>query len=307
MKNLHDKFVKDRLLEKQNAIDFLQVALPKEVSAILSLDQLVPTQNSFVTDRVKELFSDVVYQCKLTTGDDVYCCILIEHKSYKDPLAAFQIGSYLFEGYRQQIKNRQPFRVIIPLIFYHHEDTWVYKPVESFFVSLPEVLHPYIPKFDTIFFDVKNLSDQTIMEMRNAAWVTMFLTQKHHTRPEELLERIGKIYESLQTVEERNSFEKNIVYVLMTFSKNDHFFEIVQKEHYKPINKVIMTIYEQAITEGLIKGKTEGRMEGRMEGKTEVILALFEDQIPLSLIARYTKLTETEVKNILIEKQKIKE
>lgn len=68
MKNVHDKFVKERLLDKQNAVDFLKIALPAEITEWLLLDQLNPTQNSFITEDIRELFSDIVYECKLITG-----------------------------------------------------------------------------------------------------------------------------------------------------------------------------------------------------------------------------------------------
>lgn len=53
---------------------------------------------------MKELFSDILFECKMKSGDEAYCAVLIEHKSYKDPYAGFQIGEYLFSAYRHQIK-----------------------------------------------------------------------------------------------------------------------------------------------------------------------------------------------------------
>ena len=187
MKNIHDKFVKEQLLDKRNAVDFLRISLPQEVLQYLDLDYLEPTQNSFISEDIQELFSDIVYQCKMKAGDEVFCNILIEHKSYRDPMAAFKIGSYVFKGYLQQIKNKSRFRVIIPLIFYHHEKTWKFKPVESYFDNFPTTLRRFVPLFETIFFDVNNLSDNAILDIRNTALTTMFLTQKHHHNPEELL------------------------------------------------------------------------------------------------------------------------
>jgi predicted transposase/invertase (TIGR01784 family) len=69
----------------------------------------------------------------MKSGDDAYCAVLIEHKSYKDPYAGFQIGEYLFSAYRHQIKNKDHFKIIIPILFYHHEQKWEFQPVEAFF------------------------------------------------------------------------------------------------------------------------------------------------------------------------------
>lgn len=52
MKNVHDKFVKEQLLDKKNAIDFLRVSLPREVLKYLDLNYLEPTQNFFYLARI---------------------------------------------------------------------------------------------------------------------------------------------------------------------------------------------------------------------------------------------------------------
>ncbi len=234
MNNLHDKFIKERLLERQNAIDFLKVAVPANILSLMELDSLMPSQNSYITEDIRELFSDIVFTCKLNSGKEAYCSILIEHKSYKDPLVEFQIGGYIFGGYLQQIKSKEPFRVIIPLVFYHHEDKWAYRQIESYFQDIPEELRKFIPRFDVLFFDVKQLSDETIFGMRNTAMTTMFMTQKHHSEPIELLDRMEKIYESLQTQEERNSFERNFVYLWLRLRRMTRSLILFRKVKINP-------------------------------------------------------------------------
>lgn len=304
MNNLHDKFVKEFLLKKQNAIDFLKVALPDDVLRVLDLEQLKPTQNSFITKDIKELFSDVVYKCKLTTGADSYCSILIEHKSYKDPLVGFQVGHYIFNGYLQQIKNKEPFHVIIPLIFYHHEDKWIFKSVESYFNNISEELSRFIPRFDTVFFDVKLLSDETIFEIRNTALTTMLITQKHRIRPEELLDRMEKIFESLQTQEERNSFERNFVYILYIFKKEDYIIDLIRKNKDKPINHLFMTLYESITKKSKLEGKLEGEQIGIQKGKFEVVINGYNNGLSIPILTNITGFSEDEILRILEEHKK---
>jgi len=45
--------------------------------------------------------------------------------------------------------------------------------------------------------------------------------------------------------------------------------------------------------------KSKGKIEGKIEEKTEMILALYEDKIPISQIAKYVRLSEIEVIRIL--------
>jgi predicted transposase/invertase (TIGR01784 family) len=292
MNNLHDKFVKERLQEKQNAIDFLKLSLPKDVLDLIDLDTIVPSKSTFVTDELKELFTDIIYNCKLnTTEKEAYCSILIEHKSYNDPLVAFQLNRYLSVAYESQIKNQEPFKVIIPLVFHHHQGKWKYRSIESYFEDLPKEFLRYLPKFDVIPFDVNTLSDETILGVRNVAISAMIMTQKHSHNPYELIDKMGKIYESLQTQEERNSFNKNFVYIMLLNKKENNIIEIFQKNKDKPINKVFMTLYEEITLNSENKGK--------IEGKIEIILNAFDQNVPIALIANITAMSESEVCDIL--------
>jgi len=298
MDNLHDKYVKEKLLNKQNAIDFLKVALPDNLLAQLNLETLISTQSTFVSEHNREIFSDIIFECKRIDGEEVYCNILIEHKSYKDTKVAFQIGRYLMAAYNQQIKNGDNFKPIIPILFYHHQSQWDFQNMETFFTNVPDDFMRYIPKFEIIFFDVKNLSDDVIINIRNIAILTMLLTQKHIKNIEDLLDKLSNIYEALQTQEERNNFKQNIVYIIKIADKRQNIIEILNKKIDKPINKVVMSLYEEITLKGV--------EVGRMEEKLAVVLELHSDGFNLSQISKYTKLSEKEIIGFLQNQDKIK-
>ncbi len=295
MNNLHDKFVKERLSEKQNAIDFLKLSVPKNILALINLETLIPTQNSFISEDLKELLTDIIYNCELVNGKQGSCTILIEHKSYRDPLVSFQLLSYLSAGYLHQIKNKEPRRVIIPLLFSHHKGNWEYRSIDSYFADFPDDLQRFIPKFDVIPYDVNKQSDETILSIRNIAISTMIITQKHYQNPYDLLDKMGKIYESLQTQEERNSFNKNFVYIMLLSKKDGNIIELIQKNKDKPINQIFMSLYEE-IT---LKNRLEGKAEGKVEGKIEVIVNGFDQGVAISLLANITSMTENQIIAIL--------
>ena len=64
-----------------------------------------------------------------------------------------------------------------------------------------------------------------------------------------------------------------------------------------------MSLYEEVTTENLKKGEQIGIRKGEQigirKGKSEVVLALNEDNIPIQSIAKYTKLSEEQVSQIL--------
>ena len=59
-----------------------------------------------------------------------------------------------------------------------------------------------------------------------------------------------------------------------------------------------MTTYERLIQ--------KGKIEGEIKKQTEMILALYDDNIGISQIARYAKITEEEVLKILKENGRVK-
>ena len=50
--------------------------------------------------------------------------------------------------------------------------------------------------------------------------------------------------------------------------------------------------------EGRAEGRAEGKAEGRAEGKAEVVLGMLENKLSLEMIAKYTKLTIEQIKEI---------
>lgn len=101
--------MKSLLGEIDLARDFLLQFLPAELREQLDLSTLAHDKSTFVNPALKEAFTDSVFSVKLRKGGEKECLIsiLVEHKSYADDLAAFQILHYLAQGYHQQLKDGQ--------------------------------------------------------------------------------------------------------------------------------------------------------------------------------------------------------
>ncbi|MCQ2177085.1 MAG: hypothetical protein MJY41_03990, partial [Bacteroidales bacterium] len=54
----------------------------------------------------------------------------------------------------------------------------------------------------------------------------------------------------------------------------------------------------EGIAEGEAKGRAEGRAEGIAEGKAEMAKAMKNDGMSLEVIARYSGLSESEIKSL---------
>ena len=106
--------------DKENAISFLQNYLPDELLRLINLDSLQIEKDSFVSDKLQESFSDLLYQVQIA-GTPGYIYLLFEHKSYPEKMIALQLLEYMVACWRLKARQKHPLPVIIPLVVYHGE------------------------------------------------------------------------------------------------------------------------------------------------------------------------------------------
>jgi hypothetical protein len=75
MHNIHDKYIKERLQVRQNAVDFLKVAISDHSLYKIKMDTLTYSPTSFVDESLKEVFADIVFTCQLEDGTEALCTI----------------------------------------------------------------------------------------------------------------------------------------------------------------------------------------------------------------------------------------
>ncbi len=125
IQNLHDRFFKSIMEDREIAIAFLEEFLPENVKELLVLEKLTHAPTTFISPDLGEYLADMVFNVPLrsesTERESCYVSILLEHKSYVDHHIDFQILQYLAQSYRQQIQNRQKLKLVIPFLYYHGE------------------------------------------------------------------------------------------------------------------------------------------------------------------------------------------
>lgn len=118
----HDKFFKRNLKEKKIAIDFLKAYLPQEIYNTIEMKTLQLTEKSFIVPELKEIHSDIIYQCQINKKPG-YLFFLVEHESTaKNELMAFRLLHYMVSlsaEHLQQGHKKLP--IILPLCIYHGE------------------------------------------------------------------------------------------------------------------------------------------------------------------------------------------
>jgi len=299
--NIHDKFFKNVLSDINIAKKFISSFLSPDVLQHINIETLQYAETDFLLQDLKEIFSDIVFTVNKKDDKEIYISIILEHKSKPDDFTAVQLLLYIAYGYYKQYKNTRSLQMILPIVFYHGKQKWIYKTIDDLLNDLPQELQEFIPAFKTVFIDLKNFSDEQLDSLGDALLTSILLLEKYAFKPDELAKKIKLIYEKLNSVSDRNLLYPIIVYS-MSLIKIDIIKKII-KELPTPIKSNVMTAYDTLIQEGMEKGIQKGIQKGRKEGLEEGlekgVLNLHKKDFTIPQIADIMEISVEKVKSIL--------
>jgi predicted transposase/invertase (TIGR01784 family) len=282
--SVHDKFLKELLSDKEVAIDFLVEFLPKDIVDVIKPHTLEPLNTSYLSASLEETFSDVVWRIQ-TNEQSLNICLLLEHKSSKDPEVAFQILEYVAQGYRNQLKSKQnSLELIIPVLYYHGKTKWEVKTLADFFSEYPDIFRKYLPNYSLEFIDLRKLDDNQLLNLQNGMLGSALMVQRNIFDSEKLKRNFVSIIKSLEPYLEKNFSNTIFVYMIQ-------FLEISESELNKKIEEIpeilnskIMSLYDQLLERGRKEGIEKGKHLGIEEGLEKTVLNAFDNHIALDTI-----------------------
>ena len=297
--NIHDKYIKTVLSDINVAKKFLSSFLPGDVLEFIDLETLQYAETDFVLQDLKEVFSDMVFTVSRKDDNEVYISIVLEHKSHPDDFTAVQLLLYVVYGYYKQYKNTGSLKLILPVVFYHGKQKWIFKSIEELIGDLPPELKRYVPIFETVFIDLAKFSDKELNAFGDSLLSAILLLGKYIFRPDDLEKKISLIFDKLNSASNRNLIYPTIVYVLRNIDINV-ILEIIEKLPI-PIKSDVMTAYDTWIKQGIEKGMEKGRQEELSKAVTK----LYKKQFDIVQIADIMEIPIDKVKDILRGKELI--
>ena len=122
----HDQYFKLSFGQPEAAAELVRHYLPTEVVAQIDLTSLERRAGSFVDEELRGQQGDLLFRARLREGGKAQIYLLLEHKSYRDRLVAFQLLRYcvrIWERDRRE-RPRQDLRPIVPLVVYNGPEGW---------------------------------------------------------------------------------------------------------------------------------------------------------------------------------------
>ena len=196
----HDGFFRENFVRPAIARDVLRHTLPPELLADLDLERLVISPDTFVTEALRKIYSDLIYQIPYRdTQLSVY--ILFEHKSQPEHWVLLQLLRYTLasgELYRDQNPQAKTLPPIYPLVLYHGQAHWrAPAHFHDLIDPLPESIKPFVPQFGYALHDISAKSRTEIKGEVLSRLVQLALRHIHSDQPgerfRELLELMAKV------------------------------------------------------------------------------------------------------------------
>ena len=305
--NIHDKFFKATLGNISVAKKFLKFFLPEYIIENIELNTLSFAKMNFVSENLKEIFSDLIFSCELKNEEKTLISILLEHKSRPDKKTPVQILKYITAGYDQQFTQNGKLTPIITIVFYHGEKKWRIKSLNELMENIPNEVRNFVPSYEVIFIDLKSVSDYDLELIGNSMLFSFLFLQKYSDRPDEIEKKIKLIFNKLDSVRDRNYLRIFVVYILNVV-KNEIIMDTINQSTQtikKEFKSAYETLKDKAIREGMEKGMEKGMQKGMEKGiqkeKLEVIKRGWKNGFSISDLAVLSGLDEKEIELLVKE------
>ena len=261
----HDRFFKHLLSDLNRAREYLRAYLPEELLAELDLGTLKLENGSFIDDALRESYSDLVFSVATRSGKRVNPCFLVEHKSHRDETAVFQALYYASSAMLRRARNGEEQWLVIPILFYHGEEAWEYRPLSSFFEGLGEPFRRYLPSFDYLYHNFNALPDAEIASLPNRLLASALLVMKHYYDSGYLEENASLLL--LGAHDERGNFYLPLfVYFFSKIEAGEERVKEILDSLPPPVKSSVMSIFDIYEAKGLEKGLEQGLEQGLEKG-----------------------------------------
>ena len=286
----HDRVIKDFLSEKETAKSIFREHLPPKITKHLDFRTLKISKNTFVDVKLKEYFSDLLYEVKLK-GRAAFIYLLIEHKSTAEFLTGLQILKYMvriWELYLKQHNEDKILPVILPFVIYHGSTKW---KIDTHFISLfeaPDFVKEYIPDFTYHLEDISHLPDEDIKGAVLSR--ILLLTMKYILFPE-LRSKLPGILKLFLELEDKRKGTEYLEALLRYISAGARYLNVDE------LKESVSQVFDQG---GDIMATIAEKWfnEGKEEAIWSVIKNALSEGLPMKTIEKLTGLPAKKINQL---------
>ncbi len=291
--NPHDKFLKETLSKKENAIGFIENYLPKDIVELIDLNKINIEKDSYITENLQEYFTDLLYKVMIK-GEESYIYVLFEHKSYPDKLIGLQLLEYLIQCWKSKIKQKNKLPLVIPLVIYHGKVNWnIGVRFSDIIEKIDDKFKKYIPDFEYLLYDLSKYQDKDILGTEE---LKVMMQLMKYIYSENLTEKLKEIFKMFSYIE-----GKNLDYISTVTIYIMNTTEIEIKELAKIVTETISEKGGEIAMTTAQKLRKEGIEEGIEKEKIITAERLLAKQMSFEEVAEITELPIEKIKKIAVK------
>ena len=263
----HDDFFRVAFSREDVAGDYITEFLDKNLVKNLDLHSLTLSNTAYVSDKLKDYFSDVVWECNYgAKKSPVKLAFLFEHKSFIPKYPHVQLLRYMIEIWEDCIENNRPITPIVPIIVYHNKNEkkhWKYRPFTAYFKGIDPLLFPYIPTFEYQLTDLTTMPEIQLHALKVGLLVNSLLTLQFGTNENFVIEKAKTLFVTVKNNEKdehlHTFFLAQLVYILKNNELRKDKIDIIIQD-FK--NTVDMNAYDLIVKEAKQEGIDLGIEKG---------------------------------------------
>ncbi len=285
-----DRSTRWLLEDKENVRGLLEI-VAEHLVAHLDFRRLAHINRSFIPDNLREQESDIVYRVPFRSEsktDELLIYILIEHQSTIDVTMGFRLLFYMTQIWDFQRrewessnipKSQWRFRPIIPIVFYTGEQRWQTPLTLRTVMDLPDALSEFVPKFETLFFSVKDTDAANLTRTDHPFGWLLTVLQKEHANKEEMRTALRQAVAHIDTLDEEKTqqWRRAVFYLYLLIlhrrptEEHDELKTLVQQQIQETSRREEGETMAQTMAEYLIE---QGEKRGETQAKREAVLKL---------------------------------
>ena len=267
-KNLpHDSLFK-RIMENDIAAkEFLSEYLPQEVKDIIDLNTIKVQKESYIEPNLTKRLSDIVYKVDAKNNQEAFIYIACEHQSSVDQLMAFRLWKYTLLLAERHLDKKGNIPLIFPLVVYAGKAKYTAPRNLWSLFEYPELAKKLLTE-DHALVDLQAMPDDEIIRKKHIA---LFEYVMKHVQMRNMIKLWQNIFEKLPEAvimdkEHGYFYISNLLWYVdgqLSEKKRDELSGLMIEHLPKDDGvKLMRTIRDSYIEEGINKGITIGKNEG---------------------------------------------
>jgi predicted transposase/invertase (TIGR01784 family) len=269
----HDHFFRATFGRAEVASGFARHYLPASIRETLDLRTLRPLKDTFVDAELREHSSDLLYRVATREGQAAYVYLLFEHKSYPEPLTAFQVLRYMVRIW-ERLGREQPgarFPPIVPVVLYHGASRWHAATRFAVLVDTQPALTPHIPDFEYVLCDLSTYSDAALVGgvMEQVALLVLKHIFDAGGEWDAVLPRLMELLAALDQARDGLAYIQIVLRYLASAAQRlqpDVLRAAVDRMFPEDGGTLMDTIAQEWIRQGREQGREQGLEQGREQG-----------------------------------------